>query len=216
MGNTFLEVFFLKKFFWVFWFMGLSFVFVSLTVGVLWWDYAHNNRIFYAKLHTVTLSSYQEEMRFSSPVTKHENLFLMSGSVRKIDNISVGAVATVTVGGSTYNGTLWRLEPTFDGIYYATVFIDGLKQIPKEDATAVILGNLRQNVILIPKECLTTDQAGQDAVFVVQNGYAALRRVRTADVSKNEMQQILEGVLPSETLIISPAKIRTGDRIFPP
>lgn len=196
--------------------MGLSFAFASLTIGALWWDYVHNNRTCYADLHTVTLSSYREEMKFSAPVTRQGKHFLMSGSVRKIENVSVGAVATVTVGNRTYEGILQRLEPTFDGIYYATVFVEDMKAVPEENATAVILGNLRQNVILIPKECLITDQTGQDAVFVVQNGYAALRRVRTGDVPKNEMQQILEGVLPSETLVISPAKIRTGDRILSP
>ncbi len=198
------------------WFFGISLLSACLTVGVLWWDYAHNNRISYASLHTVTLTSYQEEMRFSSPVRKQGNLFLMSGSVRKIENISVGAVATVTIGDNTYKGTLWRLEPTFDGIYYATVSVDGLQKIPKEDATAVILGNLRQNVMAIPQECLTTDQSGRDAVFVVQNGYATLRSVQTGDVLNDQTKQILEGVLPSETLIISPQKIRTGDRILSP
>ncbi len=187
-----------------------------VMLGIMSWDYHQNNRSAHARLHTVSVSVYQEQMKFSAPVQQQGTLYLMSGAVRKIDNITPGAVATVSHQGNTYRGTLIRLDPAFDGIFYATVSVEGMKQRSNEDATAVILGNLRQDVMFVPTECLITDEAGQDAVFVVQNGYAALRKVQTGDVPNNGMQQILEGLFPSETIIISPQNIRTGDRILPP
>jgi len=199
----------MKKIVWI------SLFAIALTVGILWWDYSHNDRISYARLHTVSVGSYQEQMEFSAPVIQVENRFLMSGAVRKIDNITVGAIATVTVENQTYEGSLCRLEPTLDGICYATVLVEGLTTVPKENATAVILGNLRQNVIFVPQECLVTDEAGQPAVFVVKEGYSMLRRVQPGHLSQTGQTHIEQGLFPQEQLIVSPEKIRSGDRIFP-
>jgi len=187
---------------------------VILTAMIF--DYQTNNRSVSAKLHTVLVSVYQEEMSFTAPILQYDNLYLMSGAARQIDNIYEGATAAVTCNGKTYQGYLWRLEPTFDNISYATVSVTGVKKLPKGNATAVIKGSIRRNLMFIPKECLTTNEMGEDAVFVVQNGYAMLRRVELGTLPKEGQQQIVNGLFPAEKLIISPQNIRTGDRVFSP
>ena len=179
------------------------------------YDYQTNNRSCSATLYTVKATAHQEKMSFSAPIKQIGNLYLMSGAVKKIENVTTGAASEVTVDGDTYQGYLWRLEPTFDGIYYATVSVTGLQNEPENFATAVIYGNIRQDFIFVPKECLFTDETGQDAVFVVQDGYAMLRRVVTGPLLQGGKKQISHGIFPQETLILSPQNIRTGDRVLP-
>ena len=64
-------------------------------------------------------------------------------------------------------------------------------------------------------ECLLTDEKGQDAVFVVQDGYAMLRNVQTGPLPKEGNVHIESGLFAAETVIISPQNIRAGDRISP-
>lgn len=187
---------------------------VILTAMI--WDYQTNNRSVSAELHTVCRTDYQEEMSFTAPIFQYGNLYLMSGAARQIDNIYAGATATVTCKGNTYPGYLWRLKPTFDNISYATVSVTGVKTLPKENATAVIKGSIRRNLIFVPKECLVTDEMGQDAVFVAQDGYAMLRKVELGTLSKEGELQIVNGLFAGEKLVISPKNIRTGDRVLAP
>ena len=188
---------------------------LTVLLAAMIFDYQTNNRFVSAKLYQVCVFSYQEEMSFTAPILQYNNLFLMSGATRLIDNIYEGAAATVTCNHQTYQGYLWQLEPTFDGIFYATVLVTGITRPPSEDATAVILGSIRRDLIFIPKECLVTDDNGQDAVFVVQNGYAMLRPVETGELILDGKQQIRHGIFPAETIIVSPNNIRTGDRVLP-
>ena len=199
---------FLKK--TVFFLFGIT----ILTLTVLVTDYQNNHRCFVAKLHTVSHSTHQEQMSFSSPIKQQGSVYLMSGAVRKIENITVGARATVFSGNSTYLGYLVRLEPVFDGIFYATVMVEDFAAPKNSTATAVIDGNIQRNLIFIPKQCLTTNPSGQVAVFVVQNGYAMLRKVTTGTLTQDGNMQITHGIFPKEKLIISPQNIRTGDLIF--
>ncbi len=197
----------------------LCFVILGIIVvfmGIAIFDYQTNHRYFSADLHTVTVDTHQEQMEFSAPILRMNSGYLMSGAVRKIDNITVGATANVSCQGNTYEGTLCRLEPTFDGIYYASVSVDKINQEPKDTATAVILGNIRQNVMFVPEECVQKDSNGQDVVFVVQNGYAMKRNVKKGTLLREGQVEILQGLFPAETIIISPENIRTGDRILSP
>lgn len=186
-----------------------------VMIGVLVYDYGVNNRCSAANLHRISLCDYQEEMQFSAPIQRQGNLYLMSGAVRKIDNVTVGAVAGVSCNKNTYEGYLWRLEPTFDGIYYVTVSVTGIQEEPPGLATATLAGNIRRNLIFIPEECLVTDEFGQDGVFVVYDGYAMLRQVEKGTLSKEGKIQIQKGLFQYETVIVAPHNIRTGDRILP-
>ncbi len=186
-----------------------------LLLTVMIYDYRTNNRFSTATLYTVESAAYQETITFSAPIQKQGNLYLMSGAVKKIEGLTAGASSRISLGDTSYWGYLWRLTPLSDGIYYATVSVTGLHQIPKEHATAVIFGELRDDFISVPKECLITDKNGQDAVYVVKDGYAMLRKVETGAQFAGGKRQIRQGIFPSEILIVSPRNIRTGDRIFP-
>lgn len=186
-----------------------------LTLTVFITDYQNNNCYYIATLYTVCESTHQERMSFSAPVKRQGKTCLMSGSVRKIDNITVGATAKVICDDNTYHGYLARIEPVFDGICYATVVVDTDEKI-SGTATAVILGNIQRNLICIPQQCLTTNASGQDGVFVVQNGYAMFRKVETGTLMPDGNLQISRGIFPAETIIVSPENIRTGDRILSP
>ena len=187
---------------------------VLLGISVV--DYLKNNQSVSALLHTVSVTPYREQISFSAPIRQYENLYLMSGAVRKIDKVAIGDVAAVSLNDRTYEGYLWRLDPLSDGFYYATVSVTNLTAEPKENATAVISGKVHQNIIFVPKECLTIDEKGQDAVYVVQNGYAMLRNVQIGKLTEEGKTQIENGVFAKEQLIISPQNIRTGDKVLSP
>ncbi len=189
---------------------------LTLTIGITVWDFMQNDRSVTAGLHTVSVTPYREQITFSAPIRQYENLYLMSGAIKKIDKVAIGDMATVSLNDRTYEGYLWRLEPLSDGFYYATVSVTNLTAEPKENATAVISGKVHQNIIFVPKECLTIDEKGQDAVYVVQNGYAMLRNVQIGKLTEVGKTQIENGVFAKEQLIISPQNIRTGDRVFTP
>lgn len=194
----------------VFCLLGLAAVVLTIAVH----DYQTNHRIASATLYTVEPSAYQEKLTFDSPIRKQGNFYLMSGAVRKIDSVKMGAPSRISLREKTYQGYLWRLDPAFDGIYYATVAVTGCNHSSEESATAVIFGEFRQDFIAIPKECIIIDETGHDAVFVVAYGYAMLRQVEPGEVLPGGMRQICHGIFPNETLIISPKNIRTGDLIF--
>lgn len=183
-----------------------------VLLGVMLIDYAKNNRQFSARLHRVVPSAYQETMTFSAPVQHDEDGYTMQGAVRKIENITAGAAVEVSCGKQTYSGYLERLEPAFDGIYYATVKVECPS--PQKTATALIRGNVHHDVLFVPKDCVTTDENGQEVVFVVQKGYAMLRRIKTGALQKEGELEILQGVFPMEEVVISPSDIRTGDRVL--
>ena len=149
---------------------------VVLMLCAMVFDYLYNERFHKVALHTVALTDIQNKMEFSAPITKEENLYLMKGAVKKIDNITVGANVTVSFGGETLEGYLYQLEPAMDDIYMATVSVITKKPLTGE-ATAVIYGTRELNQMLIPASCLVTDEKGEDAVFLEMNGYAVLRRV---------------------------------------
>ena len=185
-------------------------------IGITMWDYTQNNRSVSAGLHTVSVTPYREQMTFSAPVIRHNDLHLMSGAVKKIEQAAIGDVAVVSLNGNTYKGYLWRLEPLSNGFHYATVSVVNLDSPLSGSATAVISGKTSRNIIFVPQECVVTDERGQDAVYVVQNGYAMLRNVQIGKLTEEGRKQIEEGVFASEKLIIAPQNIRTGDRVLPP
>ncbi len=189
-----------------------AFVCALLMLFAMVFDYLYNERVHRVEFHTVSSTDIQNQMEFTSPVMVQDGLYLMSGSVKKIDNVTEGAGAIVTWGNETLEGYLYRLEPVMDDVYLATVSVIAPKPL-EGDATAVIYGTYLANQLLIPEECITTDEKGQDVVFVNMNGYAVKRKVELGKRYPSNQIQILSGIFLEEKLIISPKNIRVGDRL---
>ncbi|MBO5409546.1 MAG: hypothetical protein J6A61_09145 [Clostridia bacterium] len=192
-----------------------SLVCASVMLFAMIFDYLYNERFHRVQFYKASLTDIQNQMEFSAPVEYRDGLYLMTGAVTKIDNVTEGAGAVVTWGGETLEGYLYRLEPVMDEVYRATVSV--IAQRPLEgDATAVIYGTFLADQMLIPEECVVTDSKGRDAVFVEMNNYAVLRNVELGKHYPSNQVQILSGVLPDEQVILTPEHIRAGDRISSP
>ncbi len=189
-----------------------AFVCALLILGAMVFDYLYNDRFHQVRFHTVSTYDLQNKSQFSAPLIHEDNLCLMTGAVRLGDNITVGADVVVTVGESEYEGYLYRVEPAFDDISIVTVSVVA-PQSAQGEATATIYGTWNRNLMILPSECIVTDERGQDAVFVELNGYAVLRNVETGRNIPEKGWEILSGVFKDEKVIVSPKNIRTGDRV---
>lgn len=189
-----------------------AFVCALLILGAMVFDYLYNDRFHRVEFHTVSTRDVQNITEFSAPLTHKDDLCFMTGAVRLGDNITVGAEAVVTMGQNQYEGYLYQVEPALDGISIATVSVLAPDSAAGE-ATAVIYGTWNRNLIFLPSECIVTDERGQDAVFVVLNGYAVLRNVETGRNILERGWEILSGLFADEKVIVSPENIRTGDRV---
>lgn len=186
-----------------------------LMLSAMVFDYLYNQRFHRVEFHTASLTDIQNQMEFSAPVTYQDGLYLMTGAVRGIDNVTEGAGAVVTWGGQTLEGYLYRLEPVVDEVCRATVSVIASRPL-EGDATAVIYGTFLADQMLIPEECVVTDSKGQDAVFVEMNGYAVMRNVELGKHYPTHQVQVISGVFSEEKVIVSPQNIRAGDRILSP
>ena len=184
-----------------------------LIVFAMVFDYLYNERFHRVEFHTVSLTEIQNKMEFTAPVEYEDGLYLMKGAVKQIDNITAGATALINWDGNTMEGYLYRLEPAFEDVSYATVSVIAPKMM-EGDATAVIYGTCLSRQILVPKECIVTDSHGKDAVFLELNGYAVMRNVEVGKRYPDGQVQVLSGIFQDEKLILTPRNLRVGDRVF--
>lgn len=183
-----------------------------MILGALTFDYIYNEQTYPVMFHTAQQRDIQNKMEFSASVTAHDGLYLMTGAVYPRDNITEGAEAIVSFNGKQYEGYLYRLEPSFEEVYEATVSVLTDEEITGV-ATAVVYGTLRRNVMVVPASCIFSDESGNDAVMVEINGYAVRRAVKTGDYRTEKECELSSGVFSGERLIISPVLLRTGDRV---
>lgn len=189
-----------------------AFVCALIILGAMVFDYLYNDRFHRVEFHTASTREVQNVYEFSAPLVQLDNLCLMQGAVRLGDNITVGAEAIVTVGSRQLEGYLYQIEPGFDGISIATVSVLTPEPLSGE-ATATIYGTRDQGRMFLPAECMVTDERGNAAVFVEVNGYAILRTVEAEPVASGTEWEVLSGVFAKERVVLSPQRLRTGDRI---
>lgn len=183
-----------------------------MILGALSFDYVYNEKTYPVKLHTVTQRDIQNKMEFEAPVMSYNGLWLMTGAVYPQDNITEGAIASVTLNGKQYEGYLYRLEQSFEDVFEATVSVLSNEEI-SGIANAVVYGTVRRNVMMVPATCIFSDETGNDAVMVELEGYAVRRTVETGRYHTEKERELLSGVFSGERLIISPVLLQTGDRV---
>ncbi len=113
---------------------------------------------------------------------------------------------TTTSSGKTYMATVYAIEPNID-LNTRTITIRAKSPNPGNELTAGGFAKIKftldqiPKTIMVPTECVIPD-IKSSKVFVVKNGVAAEREVKT-DLRTDTKIQITEGLQPGDSLIVS-------------
>lgn len=140
-------------------------------------------------------------------------------------NLSEGQQAYIHFAGKTFEGKVNKISPTAVKVMSQTggdsvvkVYVDILNNDgtikPGFKVDVDIKIGEKKDIIKIPSESIVTDKNGNEFVYVVENGIAKQRKVKTGLVSDLETE-ILEGVNVGDKVILNPsAAIKDGVKVM--
>lgn len=116
-----------------------------------------------------------------------------------------------SLGGQVYRGKVATIAPRIDNATKSfKIKVDVTDEIslqPGMSAELNIMQAERTNVLLVPVSAIVGDH-----VFIVQNGRAALRTIKTG-IRDNNKAEIMEGLEKGDLVILNPANIQDGDSV---
>jgi membrane fusion protein (multidrug efflux system) len=121
------------------------------------------------------------------------------------------------LGGTKFPGTIARISPTVDpqtGTFRAQLEIpDPTRQLkPGMFARVNIVYERRENALQLPRSALL-DADGEQSVFVIVNGKAEQRHIRTG-LTNSGMVEVLEGLKGDEqVVVVGQAGLKTGTAV---
>jgi len=127
---------------------------------------------------------------------------------REFPRLAAGQLASISVdalGGERFAGRIERVSPIVDaatGTFKATIEVNDERQLLKPGMFARIDVEVdrRRNVLRIPRGALL-DEGGSTSVFVVHDGKAEQRPVRTG-LSNGGLVEILDGLTGDEQIVV--------------
>ncbi|HBT49540.1 MAG: Membrane-fusion protein [Caldanaerobacter subterraneus] len=140
-------------------------------------------------------------------------------------SLSEGQQAYIHFAGKTFEGKVNKISPTAVKVMSQTggdsvvkVYVDILNNDgtikPGFKVDVDIKIGEKKDTIKIPSEAIVTDKNGNEFVYVVENGIAKQRKVKTGLVSDLETE-ILEGVNVGDKVILNPsAAIKDGVKVM--
>jgi RND family efflux transporter MFP subunit len=136
-------------------------------------------------------------------------------------NIRTGMMVRVSVegvAGATHQGRVARLSPSIDEVSRTLLVETEVSNAdnslrPGAFARAEIISASNQRALMVPASTLATF-AGIDRVFTVQDGKAVEKRVRTGRRTAAGVE-ILEGILPGDSVVIEPGNLTNGEKVTP-
>lgn len=140
-------------------------------------------------------------------------------------SLSEGQQAYIHFAGKTFEGKVNKISPTAVKVMSQTggdsvvkVYVDILNNDgtikPGFKVDVDIKIGEKKDTIKIPSEAVVTDKNGNEFVYVVENGIAKQRKVKTGLVSDLETE-ILEGVNVGDKVILNPsAAIKDGVKVM--
>lgn len=137
-----------------------------------------------------------EDVKLTIALTKYD-----------LEDVKEGQSADITLGGSTYTGTVSKISRVATtnsagaAVINAEIHIDNPDDniyLGVEAKVKINVGNA-SNVILVPVECVNTDKNGSFC-YVVENGIVVKRSVTTG-LSSDEFIEIKEGINEGEEVI---------------
>ncbi|MDI3518047.1 MAG: HlyD family secretion protein [Caldanaerobacter sp.] len=140
-------------------------------------------------------------------------------------SLSEGQQAYIHFAGKTFEGKVNKISPTASKVMSQTggdsvvkVYVDILNNDgtikPGFKVDVDIKIGEKKDTIKIPSEAIVTDKNGNEFVYVVENGIAKQRKVKTGLVSDLETE-ILEGANVGDKVILNPsAAIKDGVKVM--
>ncbi len=136
---------------------------------------------------------------------------------RQAQDVRVGQPVKVTVEGvPSHEGRVVRLSPAVDETT-RTLLIEAAVSNPNNllkpgaFAKSEIIISTSKKSLIVPAAAVATF-AGVDRVFVVKEGKAAEKRVKTGRRLDDGIE-ILEGIAPGDRVVINPGDLNDGDRV---
>jgi membrane fusion protein, multidrug efflux system len=136
---------------------------------------------------------------------------------RKLAPRQAAEVSVDALGGAGFRGTITRISPTVDpqtGTFKAMVEVpDPSRRLkPGMFARINIVYERRDNALQLPRSSIL-DADGETSVFVVADGKAEQRRIRTG-LSNDGWVEVLEGLKGDEhVVVVGQAGLKTGTAI---
>ena len=137
---------------------------------------------------------------------------------RDAQNIRVGMMVRVAVEGAagSHQGRVVRLSPAIDEanrtLLVETEVSNASHSLrPGTFARAEIVASSSQRALMLPAAAVVTF-AGIDRVFIVQDGQAVEKRVRTGRHNDAGVE-ILEGVSAGDKVVIEPGNLTDGEKV---
>ena len=163
------------------------------------------------ELHTVKSYSMQEKFSISGEIFRKSNVNYVKSAVKNPLRIKEGAYAGITVDGKFYDGYLKEITRLTGGTAVACVSIVSDKELTG-NADAEVYGNICENVIMIPENCIFNDEDGFPSVMIASRGYLVKRNVAVGNIKNSKGVQITSGLFPDEKIVKNPKDVKTGDR----
>jgi RND family efflux transporter MFP subunit len=137
---------------------------------------------------------------------------------RDAQNIRLGMTVRVAVEGAagTHQGRVVRLSPAIDEVNRTLLVETEVSNAshslrPGAFARAEIVASSSQQALMVPAAAVVTF-AGIDRVFIVQDGQAVEKRVRTGRHNEAGVE-ILEGVSAGDKVVIEPGNLTDGEKV---
>lgn len=175
-------------------------------------DYLTNKREVEVEIFEVKGHDMQEKFTFDGEITKKGNLNYISGNILEPLDIREGAQADVYIDEKYFEGYLQNLTKTTDTLYTADVSVVSEEDLSGK-ATVTVYGGINENVMIVPEECIFTDEKGNECVMVITQGYSVKRNIEVGKIKTNSGRQIKKGVFCEEEIILNPKGIKTGDKV---
>jgi HlyD family secretion protein len=128
------------------------------------------------------------------------------------DDVAPGLPAVIELGGKTWKGTLTAVSPEVVNsqvqgtVQFAGQVPDGLRQSQRVSVRLVL--ERRPDVLKVPRGPFL-DSGGGRQIYVVADGLATLRQIRTGATSVGEVE-ILEGLEAGEQIVLSDLTLFNG------
>jgi HlyD family secretion protein len=128
------------------------------------------------------------------------------------DDVAPGLPAVIELGGKTWKGRLTAVSPEVVNsqvqgtVQFAGQVPDGLRQSQRVSVRLVL--ERRPDVLKVPRGPFL-DSGGGRQIYVVADGLATLRQIRTGATSVGEVE-ILEGLAAGEQIVLSDLTLFNG------
>ena len=139
----------------------------------------------------------------------------------ELEKFAVGHIASVTVDAmpdTRFEAKIIRISPTIDmqtGTFRATAEIDNRDNYlaPGMFGRFDIAYEQHTNALVIPQNALV-DEDSETVVYVVENGAASRRRIRTG-IRSGEQIEVLDGLSEDDTVVVTgQGGLRDGSRVL--